>query len=278
MIDIKYDKEISIITGDLNGIFTDNQLPLKFEIKNVVSKKVIWETNLSGHMWAKFPNTEINDVVVSDAQGNFIYRYYWDVLNHGSIFYKSLWLYCKSIINQGRKPKGLVIGSHDGEFGEWVPLVRNFMSDIVIVEASDKQFQKLTENYSGKDGVKLMKEIVTPDGKDVIFFEGGAGYTNTIIERVIRSWETEEIKSVNSKSISINQLIEENFEKLDWLHLDVEGLDAKLLLSLDKKFLPNFIIYEDYNLENKEREEIDFYFGSLGYSMFKQDGIGMMKR
>lgn len=278
MIDIKYEKDISIITQDLSGIFTETQLPLKFQIKNVVSKKIMWETNLHSNMWAKYPSTEINDVIVSDSQGNFVYRYYWDVLEHGSIFYKSLWLYCKSIINQGRKPKGLVIGAHDGEFGEWVPLVRNFMSEIVIVEASNNQFTKLTENYSGKDGIKLIKEVITTDGKDVIFFEGGQGYTNTVIERVIRNWEIEEIKSVNRNSLSINKLIKDNFDKLDWLHLDVEGLDAKLLLNLDKEFLPKFIIYEDFNLEQKEKEEIDFYFRSLGYNFYIQDGIGMIRK
>lgn len=278
MIDIKYEKDISIITQDLSSVFTETQLPLKFQIKNVVSKKIMWETNLYDNMWAKYPSTEINDVIVSDSQGNFVYRYYWDVLEHGSIFYKSLWLYCKSIINQGRKPQGLVIGAHDGEFGEWVPLVRNFMSEIVIVEASNNQFTKLTENYSGKDGIKLIKEVITTDGKDVVFFEGGQGYTNTIVERVIRNWEIEEIKSVNRNSLSINKLIKDNFDKLDWLHLDVEGLDAKLLLSLDKEFLPKFIIYEDFNLEQKEKEEIDFYFRSLGYNFYIQDGIGMIRK
>ena len=44
-------------------------------------------------------------------------------------------------------PRGLVIGTHDGEFGEWVPVVKKRECEVVLVEASDSQFQKLKENY-----------------------------------------------------------------------------------------------------------------------------------
>ena len=107
MINISYKDKIRIETGDLTGLFNPEQLPINFQIKKVVSKKVVWQTNLNSHMWAEFPNPEMNDVIVNDAKGNFIYQYRWDVIQHGSIFYKSLWLYCKSLINMGKKPKGL---------------------------------------------------------------------------------------------------------------------------------------------------------------------------
>ena len=148
MINIDYsDGKIKITTEDLNKVFKSEQLPLKFEIKKTISKEILWHTNLSSFMWATYPENEINDVVVTDAQGNFVYQYYWDVLQHGSIFYKSLWLYCKSLINMGKKPKGLVIGTHDGEFGEWVPLIRHFMSDMLLIEGSSEQYNKLVKNY-----------------------------------------------------------------------------------------------------------------------------------
>jgi len=275
MIKIEYNEGINIYTEDLRSLFHHSQLPLKFEIKNVVSKKIIWETELDSFMWAKFPNIEINDVIVSDAKGVFVYRHYWDVLSHGSVFYKGLWFYCKSLINQGIRPKGLVIGTHDGEFGEWVPLVRNFMSDMILVEGSDKQFEKLFENYSNKQGVTLIKNIITPDGNDVVFYEGGAGYTNTIVERVIRYWEKEEIKSNTKSSLSINKLIKDNFEKLHWLHLDVEGLDAKLLFSIEKDLLPKFIIYENFNLDLDENKNLENYLKEFKYRIHSENGISM---
>jgi len=280
MIKIDYSEgNIKMNTSDLRGIFKSEQLPLKFKIKKVVSKEVIWETNLNSNMWAIFPSNEINDVVVEDAQGNFIYQYYWDVLQHGSVFYKSLWMYCKGLINDGKKPKGLVVGTHDGEFGEWVPLVKNFMSDMLLVEGSEKQFNKLSQNFKGKQGLSFLNELITTDGSEVEFFEGGAGYTNSIVKRVIDHWETEEIHSSKRKSTSINNLIKNNLGgKVDWIHLDVEGLDAKLLMSLNEEYIPNFIIFEDFNLLVDENKEITEWFSLRGFNLHSEGGICMAKK
>jgi hypothetical protein len=278
MINIDYSDGIKITTKDLSKVFTQDQLPLLFKIKKVISKEIIWSTELNDNMWASYPENEINDVVVYDAKGNFIYQYRWDPIEHGSVFYKSLWLYCKSLINKGIKPKGLVIGTHDGEFGEWVPLFRNFMSEMVLVEGSEKQFSKLRDNYQGKqDNIVLLNKLVTPDGADVDFFEGGRGYTNSVVKRVIEYWEKEEICSTKKESISFNDLIFENFttynKKMDWLHLDVEGLDAKLIMSVNSTLLPPFIIFEDFNLLPEEKIEIYNYLKNIGYTLNSENGI-----
>ena len=69
---------------------------------------------------------------------------------------------------------------------------------------------KLKNNYKNRQSVKVIQNIVTPKGGEVEFFEGGRGYTNTVIEKVIRDWETEEITSSKKQSISINDLILNN--------------------------------------------------------------------
>lgn len=274
MIDIDYsNSKIKINTGDLGGLFTN--LPLKFKIKKVISKEIVWETSLNSFMWAEFGTNEINDVVVEDSLGNFVYQYHWDVIQHGSIFYKSLWLYCKSLINNGIKPRGVVVGTHDGEFGEWVPLTRHFMSDMLLVEASQKQFDKLYQNFSDKPGITFLNDLITTDGSDVEFFEGGAGYTNTVVERVIRHWETEEVHSSKRTSTSFNSLID-GYGKVDWLHLDVEGLDAKLLMSLKEENIPNFIIFEDYNLDPEEFSRVSTFFRDKGFKLHSEAGICMV--
>ena len=275
MIDIDYSSgKIKINTGDLGGLAN---LPLKFKIKKVISKEIVWETELNSFMWAEFGTNEINDVVVEDSLGNFVYQYHWDVIQHGSIFYKSLWLYCKSLINRGVKPRGIVVGTHDGEFGEWVPLVRNFMSDMLLVEASQKQFDKLYQNFIGKTGITFLNDLITTDGSDVEFFEGGAGYTNTVVERVIRHWETEEVHSSTRTSTSFNILIE-SYGEIDWLHLDVEGLDAKLLMSLKEEHIPNFIIFEDYNLDPEEFNRVSTFFKDKGFKLHSEAGICMVSK
>ena len=279
MVNFDYSgNQIKITTEDLSRVFTSDQLPLRFEIKKTVSSEVVWTTNLNSYMWATYPENEINDVVVYDAKGNYIYRYYWDVMKHGSIFYKSMWLYCKGLINQGIKPYGLVIGTHDGEFGEWVPLVRNYLSEMTLVEGSEVQYNKLLKNYERKSGVNFIYNIVTPNGGEVEFFEGGKGYTNSVVERVIRSWEKEEIHSTKRNSVSINDLILTLNRKLDWLHLDVEGLDVKLLLSLKEEYIPNFIIFEDFNLSEEDSHIINKWIEVKKFTKHSQDGICMITK
>lgn len=279
MINIDYSNEIKITTGDVRGLFSPNQLPLKISVKNSVSKKVVWECDIWGNMWAVYPNSEMKDVLISDANGNYVTSYNWNFLVNGTIFYKSLWIYCKSLINRGIKPNGLVIGTHDGEFGEWVPVVKSFMSDVVLVEGSKKQFDELVENYSRYNHVFFVNNIVTPIGGDVEFFEGGLGYTNTVVKKVIDFWEKEQVTSSLKNSISINELIQQFFynqgKVLDWIHLDVEGLDAQLLLAIDNKLLPNFIIYEDFNLDENERFVLESYLKNNGYSVVTESGISM---
>lgn len=279
MINIDYSNgKIVVTTGELKKVFNDFQLPLTVQIQQSISKEIVWSTKLSENMWASFGENEIFDVIVLDAQNNFVTKYYWDVFQHGSIFYKSIWLYCKGLINSGKKPKGLAIGTHDGEFGEWVPLVRNFMSDVYLVEASEKQYKKLESNYRARTGITLIKQIVTPNGGEVEFFEGGRGYTNSVVERVIRSWEKEEVSSSLKNSISINDLIESIGGNLDWIHMDVEGLDVKLLLSLKKENIPNFIIFEDFNLSEDDRESITTWIALNNFKHYSSDGIALITR
>ena len=283
MIQVEYSEgQIKIKTQDLDRVLSADQLPLKFEIKKAISKEIVWSTKLGSYMWATYPENEINDVVVYDDRGNYMTTYYWNVIDHGSIFYKSLWAYCKGLINDGKVPNGIVIGTHDGEFGEWVPIARNYMSNMILVEGSEKQYNKLVQNYSDKSEIQCLFDLITTDGNDVEFFEGGKGYTNTIVERVIRHWEKEEINSTKRKSTSINYLIDNHFtknnKKLDWIHLDVEGLDAQLLMSLKDENIPNFIIFEDFNLSEKDREDILAWGKSKGFLHHSEAGIAMFNR
>lgn len=279
MINFDYSgNEIKITTEDLSKVFTKDQLPLRFDIKKRVSSEVVWTTFLNSFMWASYPENEINDVSVYDIKGNHVYSYHWDAIKHGSIFYKSMWLYCKGLINKGIKPYGLVIGTHDGEFGEWVPLVKDFMSDMTLVEGSEKQYNKLISNYKNVTGLNFVYDIVTPNGGDVEFFEGGKGYTNSVVERVIRSWEKEEIHSTKRKSVSLNDLIIGLDKKLDWLHLDVEGLDVKLLLSLKEEHIPNFIIFEDFNLSEEDLNAINKWIEVKNFTKHSQNGICMITK
>lgn len=262
MITIDYSNhEIKVSIGNVSQIY---ETPLKLKIVSQVSEKEVWTSELSDNWWATFPNNEINNVRIFDKDGNLVTSRDWNIINDGSYLYKALYLYCSKTLIQGKKPKGMAIGTHDGEFGEWVPCVLDNKTNAILIEASNNQFENLKKNYQYFNNVKLVNSLVTTDGKDVEFFEGGRGYTNSIVERVIRSWETEEINSSLKESTSINELIS---EPLDWLHTDVEGYDAELIMGIDKTKLPNFIIFEYENLNPDQNEELKNYLLNLGYGL-----------
>lgn len=279
MIEVKYNNDG--IRVDLKNVkdLHPNQ-PYSINFRKHVSGEIQWGTKLPSYSYATFPSTEMYDVEITDNKGFPIYTKRWDVIEHGTYFYKSLWVYCRGLISNGKLPNGLVIGTHDGEFGEWVPIITNKLSKAVLVEASEKQFNKLVNNYKCNSMVTFINQLVTPDGSEVEFFEGGEGYTNSVVEDVIRHWEKEEIKSTKRNSISINELIRENFKDgLDWLHLDVEGLDDKLIMGIeDKNMIPNLVIFEDYNLSEERKNKIYDFFNEIGFKNHSENGICMSFR
>ena len=133
MIQVKYtDEGIRIDVGEISKY--NQNLPLKLKIMKHVSGKEVWSTQLNDFWFATFPNTEMFDVEVVDNKNTIVYTKKWDIMEHGNHFYKSLWLYNKMILSNGKFPKGLVIGTHDGEFGEWVPIALKREAKMILID------------------------------------------------------------------------------------------------------------------------------------------------
>jgi len=269
MIEINYNNDnIHIKTLNLDNVFDELQLPLRFEFVRQVNNKKIWDVNLNSNSWATFPDTEMIDVIVRDNCGCHIFTHKWNVITNGTFFYQKLWNYCKLKPNS----KGVVIGTHNGEFGEWVPVVQDNLSNIVLVEASEKQFIELSQNFLNYNDLNFINDLVTDDGEDILFYEGGKGYTNSVEKRVIEYWETEEITETLRSSIKFSNLITKD---VTWIHLDVEGIDDRLLYSLsDEQFSHlDLIIFEYNNLSTEKREKINDFIISKGFIVFRENGI-----
>jgi len=267
MINIDYsNKKIKVETKKVSSIFNT---PLKLSIQSHVTKNEIWSSPLNDGWWAEFPNNEINDVVITDNDGKIIVERRWDIIQDGNELYKTLYYYCRQIHDSGKMSKGVAIGTHDGLFGEWVPCVLKGITEAVLVEASQPQFEKLKENFKSYSNVKLINSLVTTDGKPVEFFEGGLGYTNSVVERVIKNWEKEDIKSTIKESISIEKILNDSFDgnDIDWLHTDVEGYDVDLIKSIPVEKLPKLIIFEYENLEKEKNSEMKEYMESIKYDL-----------
>jgi hypothetical protein len=273
LIKIDYEQGIKVNTFNLSKVFTKEQLPLKFNFVRSVNKNKIWDVELNDDSWATFPDDEIVDVIVFDKLGNLVYEKKWNVLMNGTFIYKKLWNYCL----KNKNTKGVVVGTHNGEFGEWVPVAIDKLSDIVLVEASQKQFTSLVKNYRNYNNLKFINELVTKDGGNIIFYEGGKGYTNTVVKRVIDYWEKEPITETERNSIKFSDLITDD---VNWVHTDVEGIDYELIMSLSDNQLLNLdiIIYEYNNSTPDERELINNYLIEKGYETHRENGVSIAFR
>ena len=264
MIEVQYNHpHIKIITKEIPKFV---KLPLKVSILSYVSKKEVWSCKLESNSWASYSNDSIFDVKIrDDSNHELLYREY-NVLEDGDELDKIFYLYCKKIKN----PKGVVVGTHDGEFGEWVSAVLDELTDAKLVEASNSQFLSLIDNYRFKKNVKFINTLVSTNGEDIEFFEGGRGYTNSVKQKVIKNWERETISSKVYRSTSINNILD---KKYDWLHLDIEGYDGEIIKAINPKLLPDFILFEHNNLSKKDKLDLEDYLIKLGYSLNKNDNV-----
>lgn len=268
MIDISYDRDSNLTRVELKNLSSiKNHLPLKIQFKNIISNEIHYETELQDHWWTEWKGGEfITDVLIYSSNGILLHEYKWNVVNHGDEIEKMLWFYLKSRQAQGVKSNGLVIGSHDGRNGHWIYPVKHKLTDVTLIDGSDKQFANLIENYKNQYHVETLNTVVTVDGSDVEWYQGGEGYTDTVVPSVINNWlDSSEIKKSYRKSIAINNLMKD--KNYDWLHLDVEGLDGDLILALESK--PNLIIYEDENLDIITKTKLDAWFLNNSYITIK---------
>lgn len=274
MITVTYKRETNQTIVSVEKTTIDKSLfPLKIIFKNIVTNEIHFETFLQPHMWTSWVGAElITDILIYTSKGDLLHRWNWDVTEHGDEIEKLLWYYLLDRNNKGFRPNGLVIGSHDGRNGHWIYPVKKDITNVTLVDGSEKQYQMLEQNYKDYTNVKTKNTIVTTDGSDVTWYQGGEGYTDTIKPELIESWlNKNQITQISKGSISINELMLQ--KPYDWLHLDVEGIDAELILCLEQK--PNVIIYENMNIGEDEKLKLADWFSENDYKTITAMGNTM---
>jgi len=239
------------------------QEPFTFQVINDVDKNIRWQLNdMKEGWWATFVEPCNTEAIVKDSNGKILYNWKWETDKHGDISHKVFLEWCKA--NKGAK--GIAIGTHDGTTGEWVVPVFDNLIEANLVEASDKQYNNLFLNY--KNRANTIQSLITSDGSEIEFFEGDDTFTNSVSKEHALKFNNE-VRSVLKKSVSINDLIIKCGlqNDLKWLHIDVEGIDDELILSLDdtKIKLPEIIIYESLNLSSERQKKVVEWLKSKNY-------------
>ena len=246
---------VEVTLGSNANFLLKDEFPLKVHIKNIFDKKIIYSCELYPDSWCSYPFFEYKELFIYASSGKLLAHEKWNPFTHGtdSDVLFNWW----SNINQ--KTKGVVIGSNDGASGEYVcPLIKNQYEKVLIVEGSPEVFKRLEKNYNHYHNVTLLNAVVTGDGRDVIFYEATkfGGETNSVLKNHIEHFVDKDYREINTKSIGINELlISQGFDNLDWLHIDIEGMDDEVILNLDftKINKPKVIIYEKCNTIDSEK-------------------------
>jgi hypothetical protein len=266
-------KVVATIFEEVSWLYDEKEFPFKFEV--FLDGKTLWSTELFPNMWASWDTLDTNNfiAVIKNNEGEILSQFNHDIWvnrNATEQFFNT-W------ISKNPNSKGIVIGTHDGTTGEWVKHVKNKSTYAVLVEASKKQFDELTQNYINFGNVSFRNNVITGNGGNVKFYEFGLGYTNTLSEDHYKKHiYDDELTVVNMESVSINDLIlQENLQhNLDWLHLDTESIDDEIIMSLDfdRVNKPKLIVFETINF-SKERignsERIDKLFDWLQSNGYK---------
>lgn len=273
MIKVTYNRFANTTGVEVGDLTPLGNKPITVEFKNIISNEIHYTQTLSSNTWCKWSGAElITDIYFYSSDRKLIHKHKWDILVDGDEIEKSLWFYLMNRKTQGIKSKGLVIGTHDGRNGHWIYSIKHKLSDALLIDGSDKQFEDLRKNYEWFENVKMLNTIVTPNGGVVEWYQGGEGYTDTVVSDLIHDWLDEsQITKIQKDSISFVKLTNEN--DFDWIHLDVEGIDGDLILSLEK--LPNVIVYESMNLSNKMESDLETWFTKNGYTTLVCNGNTM---
>lgn len=269
MIDIKFTPpeihgpEGTVKVSVSNNMINDKQIELFVTFKTL-SGEVLWSSKLSTNMFTRYGSISNTNMTVVDNLGNKLLDWVWDPFQHGDLSHKLFKIW--ALNNRGSN--GIAIGTHNGMSGEWVNPVVNGELKATLVEPSDIQYKELYSFYNKMGWVTLLKEVITKDGNDVIFYEGGDGLTNTIKKQHIELYiEDEDIIENKLSSKSINDLIKESSVngEVKWIHIDVEGLDGDLVYSIEDHLLPKLLVFESLHMDDEYKRNITNYLQNKGY-------------
>jgi FkbM family methyltransferase len=260
---------ISFRTHGVSKIIDINEFPLSVFFSKYINDEIVWESTANDNWFVTYKDFTFKNITVTTKSGKIIFEEKF-IPNKQDSLHQIFLTYCSSNPNNF----GLAIGTHDGEYGEWVQSVKEGHTNAVLVEASDKQFNGLKNNYKSITNVNLIQSLVTPNGDEVSFFESESGYFNSTDIDHLKRYQISDIVETKKTSVSLKDLIKNNFDtKPSWMHLDVEGLDAKLILSLkdNVELLSDFIVFENTNLSYEDKNDVNNFLMSLGYELFNYD-------
>jgi FkbM family methyltransferase len=248
-----------------------NVLKFPINIYFVVNDTILWETKLeSSNTWCSFPNSRGVDIRIIDNNGDLILNNPWTFNSKSDICEIEFIKWCQEFkFNYGSNPNGIVIGSHNGSSGEWVESYnQNLIGKTLLIEPNIKPFNQLVSKYQSDTNFKF-KKVVVSDSNDYVDFytnENSDSESSSLIKNnLLKNSKT----SINHKIKSISPNVLLNNFPCDWLHIDAEGYDAKIILMIDDIHLSKikFIIWEHIHLDEETKLQLKEKLISMNFKV-----------
>lgn len=160
--------------------------------------------------------------------------------------------------------------------------------NIYIIEANSIHLKNLKKFYKNYENVKIFNLAIVPDNiklKKMSFFYCLEDTPNFQIFSNSKSFVKKHFPKgkIAKKTVYCSKLSEfltvNNIKKIDYLSLDIEGMDYEVLFNFDlKKFKVRNVSFEHLHLSFWQKIKIiklltinDYYFSGMGFDLRKSD-------
>lgn len=150
----------------------------------------------------------------------------------------------------------------------------------VLIEPVPTIFEKLKKNYAGRPNLYFENVAISNRrGKSKFYTITKTDESKTFWANQVGSLDLShalkyqpagsELKAIEVDCFTLQDIVDKyKFNRIDVLHIDAEGYDDVILLSIDfKKIQPKFIIFEHYNMTFERYLACTAYLSSHGYSV-----------
>lgn len=163
--------------------------------------------------------------------------------------------------------------------GKWCLANINKCDKIIAVEASEKIFKTLKENFKNNDNIICLNYAVcNQDNSTVKFYEYGCVSTinkNWLCKETSRFYKTP-YTLTTAKTIKLDTLIEQ-YGKPDLIKIDVEGAEHRAIASLNQKidticfeWAQEFPLVTQYSIEHLLKIGFKKFYVQFNGSLFFQ--------
>ena len=161
-------------------------------------------------------------------------------------------------------------------FTEFIKKNYNESSKVFVVEANPKNIEKLRKSYKNYNNVHILNFAISSNtNKELTLYyaeEDSPHYQvcSSDINHVKKNYPNGVIKKFNIEAVSINDFFKKySINQIDYLSIDIEGLDYDVLMSIDfAKYSIDRISVEYLHLTRFQKKNLINFLSKRGFSYY----------